>query len=132
MYLHEPYKGRNKGSVDFSTFFERRMAKLLLEIRQAYYVVRMARMRETNKRTHAKWQPGRYISVKTWVHDVLKYVDDSGDQRKAQNKMSIIDKFCISEVIEYFVVQVWMACVLGETKKRNEGIERDLMWEQTQ
>jgi hypothetical protein len=64
---------------------------------------------------------------KTWVHDVPKYVDDSGNQRKAQIKMSIIDKFCISEVIECFLVQVWMARVLGETKKRNEGIERDLI-----
>jgi hypothetical protein len=39
MYLHEPYKGRNKGSVDFCALFERRLAKLLLEIRQACYVV---------------------------------------------------------------------------------------------
>ncbi len=40
MYLHEPHKGRNKGSVDFCTFFVCRMAKLLLDIRQACYVVR--------------------------------------------------------------------------------------------
>jgi hypothetical protein len=40
VYLHGPHKGRNKGSVDFCTFFECRMAKLLLDIRQACYVVR--------------------------------------------------------------------------------------------
>ncbi len=39
MYLHGPQKGRNKGSVDFCTFFVYRMAKLLLDIRQACYVV---------------------------------------------------------------------------------------------
>ncbi len=69
-----------------------------------------------------KKQSGRYISVETWFHDVPKYVDDGGDQRKAKPKMSIIDPFCISEVIGCFVVQVWIARVLGETKKRKEGI----------
>ncbi len=62
-----------------------------------------------------------YISVETWVHDVLKYVDDRGDQRKTP-KRRIIEPFGIAEVIGCFVVQVWMARVLGETKKRNEGI----------
>ncbi len=40
MYLHEPHKGRNKGSVDFCTFFVHRMAQLPLDIRHACYVVR--------------------------------------------------------------------------------------------
>ncbi len=40
MYLHGPCKSRNKCSVDFCTFFVRRMAILLLNIRQACYVVR--------------------------------------------------------------------------------------------
>jgi hypothetical protein len=62
------------------------------------------------------------VSGKTWVHDVLKYIDESGDHRNAQIRMRIIDPFGISEVIGGFVVQVWMARVLGETKKRNEGI----------
>ena len=84
-------------------------------------------MRKTNKRTHGKLQSGRYISVETWVHDVLKYVDDGGDHRNGKYSMRIIYPFCIAEVIGYFVVQVWMARVLGETKKRNEGIEHDLM-----
>ena len=123
MYLHGPCKGRNKGSVDFCTFFECRMAKLLLDIRQACYVVRWEgrRCEDEKIRTHEKWQSGRYTSVETWVHDVLKYVDDRGDQRKTPIRR-IIEPFGIAEVIGCFVVQVWMACVLGETKKRHEGI----------
>ena len=50
-----------------------------------------------------------------------------GDHRKAQIRMRIIQEFCITEVIVCFVVQVRMARVLGKTKKRNDGIERDLM-----
>ncbi len=69
----------------------------------------------------------RYISVETWFHEVLKYGDERGDRRKARRRMRIIEPFCISEEIGCFVVQVWMARVLGETKKRNEGIEHDLM-----
>ncbi len=76
---------------------------------------------------------GRYISVETCAHDVLKTVDGTGDRRKAKRiTMRIIERFCISEVIRCFVVQVWMARLLGEPKKRNEGIERDLMREKTQ
>jgi hypothetical protein len=78
-------------------------------------------MRKTNKRTPEKSHSGRY-TVETWAHDVLKYVDDSGDQRKAHPRMRIVYPFCISEVIGRFVVQVWMARVLGKTKKRHEGI----------
>ncbi len=72
------------------------------------------------------------MSVETCGHEVPKYVDAKGDHRKAQIRMRIIQPFCISEVIGRFAVQVWMARVLGETKKRNEGILRDLMREQTQ
>jgi hypothetical protein len=57
-----------------------------------------------------------YFSVQTWFHDVLKNVDDPGDQRKAKKIMKIIEHFCITEVIRSFVVQVWMARILGETK----------------
>ncbi len=64
-------------------------------------------------------QLDQYISVQTWVHDVLKYVDDLGGQRKGHPRMRIIDKFGISKVIGGFVVQVWMTRLLGETKKRN-------------
>ncbi len=84
------------------------------------------------KRTYEKWQWGRHPSVETWVHDFLEYVDDSGDQRKWHPRMNVINPFCISEVIGCFAVQVWMTRVLGATKKRNEGIWRDLVWEQTQ
>ena len=94
--------------------------------------MRKARMRNISKSAREKWHSGRYIPVETWVQDVLKYVDDSGDQRKSPRRMRIIYPFWISEVIGCFVVQVWMARVLGETKKRHEGIERDLMWGQTQ
>jgi hypothetical protein len=62
------------------------------------------------------------ILQETWAHDVLKYVDDSGYQRKFYPRTRIIYPFCIPEVVVCFVVQVWMTCVLGETKKRNEGI----------
>jgi hypothetical protein len=79
------------------------------------------RMKNDN---HESW---RYISVETWFHDVLKYFDDTGDQRKAHPRTRIIDKFGISKVIGCFVVQVWMARVLCETKKRNEGVERVLV-----
>jgi hypothetical protein len=62
-------------------------------------------------------------AVETWVHDVLKHFDDTGDQRKAQpRRMRVIGPFCVSEVIVCFAVQVRMARVLGETKKRNQGI----------
>ena len=81
-------------------------------------------MRKTCKRTHEKCQSGRYISVETWVHDVLEYVGDHGDCRKA-HKSRIIHPFGIAEEIGCFVVQVWMTRVLGETQKRNEGIWRD-------
>jgi hypothetical protein len=73
-------------------------------------------------------QGGMFQYKQTWVHDVLKHVDDSGDQRKAI-KTDIIEHFCIAEVVKCFVVQVWMARVLGEKRKRNEGKERDLMRE---
>ncbi len=75
------------------------------------------------KRTHEKWQSGWYVSVQTCIHDVLKCVDDSGDERKAQIRFGrIIEPFGIAEVIGCFVVQVWMASLLVEKKKGNEGI----------
>jgi hypothetical protein len=58
---------------------------------------------------------------KTWVHDVLKYVDDNSDRRKAP-KRRIIYPFCIAEEIGCFVVQVWMARLLAKKKKGGEGI----------
>ena len=79
-------------------------------------------MRKTSKRTHEKCQSGRYISVETWVHDVLKYFDDRGDQRNAQPIGRIIDPFCIAKEIGCFVVQVWIARFLGKKKKGHEGI----------
>ncbi len=59
---------------------------------------------------------GRYISVETWVDDVPKNVDYTGDHRKAK-KMRIIEHFRITEVIRCFVVQVWMARVLSRRAK---------------
>jgi hypothetical protein len=100
------------------------MAKMLLDIRQACYVVRWEGQGDEKqiKERMKNDTRTRDISVETWVHDFLKYVDDSGNQRKAPRRR-IIDPFSIAEVIGCFVVQVWMACVLGgETKKRNEGI----------
>ncbi len=95
------------------------MTKLLLDIRQARYVVRC----EKTKRTREKWQSGRYVSVETWFHDVLKYVDDAGHQRNAQYRIDrIVEPFGIAEVIRCFVVQVGMARVLVKKKKGNEGI----------
>jgi hypothetical protein len=68
--------------------------------------------RTPEKRTNQ----GRYIfSVETRVHDVLKYVDDSGYQRNAHRGIGrIIDPFGIAEEIGCFVVQVWMARFLSK------------------
>ena len=102
------------------------MANLLLDIRQARYVVRCegqgCEKNKQNERMNNDNQAGRYLSVETWVHDVLKYVDDTGNQRSTQHRRRIVDPFGIAEVIGCFVVQVWMARLLGETKKRTEGI----------
>ncbi len=55
-------------------------------------------------------QSGLYISIETWVHDVLEYADDTRHHRKAHRRTGrIIDPFCIAEEIGGFVVQVWMA-----------------------
>jgi hypothetical protein len=102
------------------------MAQLLLDIRQARYVVRCegqgCENNKQNERMKNDNQAGRYLSVETWVHNVLKYVDDTGNQRKTGRRRTIIDPFGIAEVIGCFVVQVWMTRVLGETKKNSEGI----------
>ncbi len=82
-------------------------------------------MRQKKKERMKNDTHQRYISVETWFHALPKNVDDTGDHRKAKKIMRIIELFCITEVIRCFVVQVWMARVLGEPKKRNEGIERD-------
>jgi hypothetical protein len=82
--------------------------------------MRRARMRKTNNKNALEMASGRYVSVKTCVHDLLKYVDDTGDRRKAQNRIDrIIDPFGIAEVIGCFVVQVWMARFLVKKKKGN-------------
>ncbi len=67
-------------------------------------------------------QAGRYLSVETWVHNVLKYVDDTGNQRNPHKGRRIVHPFGIAEVIGRFVVQVWMARFLVKKKKGNEGV----------